>query len=142
MIAKLKMTISFLLFIVNVFAQQTEQDKLIETVKEFHQAMVNNNTASLDQQTDKALIFGHSNGWIQTKKKFISDLKTGVISFQKITENNITVSMHDNKANVAFNATIDAKINGNSVSNKRMVKEVWMKKNDRWVLMERQATKI
>ena len=139
---KLLKTLFFLLLAANLFAQQTEEDKLVATVKEFHQAMVNKNTVVLNQQTDKALIFGHSNGWIQTKKKFISDLETGVISFQKIAEDNITVSMNDNKATVTFNATIDAMINGSSVSNKRMVKEVWMKKNDRWVLMERQATRI
>lgn len=135
-------TISCLLFAANIFAQQTEEDKLVNTVKEFHQAMVSKNTVSLNQQTDKALSFGHSNGWIETKKDFISDLETGMISYQKITEDSIVVSMNDNVASVRFKTDIDATMKGNSISIKLRVLEVWVKKSKRWVLFARQAVKV
>ncbi len=139
---KFFITISFLLVVITSFAQLTEEDKLISTVKEFHQAMVSKNTVSLNQQTDKALSFGHSNGWVETKKDLISDLETGMISYQKITEDSITVSINDNLANVRFKADVDATMKGNSISIKLRVLEVWVKKSKRWVLFARQAVKV
>lgn len=138
---KFFITILFLLASAIGIAQQTDQDKLINTVKEFHQAMVNKNTASINQQTDKALSFGHSNGWVESKKDLISDLETGMISYQKITEDSITVSMNDKLANVRFKADIDATMKGNSISIKLRVLEVWVKKSKRWMLFARQAVK-
>lgn len=138
---KFFITISFLLVAATGFAQQTEEDKLISAVKEFHQAMVNKNTASLNQQTDKALSFGHSNGWIETKKDLISDLETGLISYQKITEDSVNVSMNNNMASVRFKADVDVTLKGNSISIKLRVLEVWVKKSKRWMLFARQAVK-
>ena len=138
---KFFITILFLLASAIGIAQQTEQDKLINTVKEFHQAMVNKNTASLNQQTDKALSFGHSNGWVETKKDLISDLESGMISYQKITEDSITVSMNENLASVRFKTDIEATMNGNSISVRLRVLEVWVKKSKRWMLFARQAVK-
>lgn len=139
---KCLLTISFFLCAVNVFAQQTEEDKLVSTVKEFHQAMVNKNTVSLNQQTDKALSFGHSNGWVETKKDLINDLETGMISYQKMTEDSITVSMNDNLASVRFKAEVNAVMRDNPISVKLRVLEVWVKKSKRWVLFARQAVKM
>lgn len=135
-------TILSLLSAANIFAQQAEEQQLITTMKKFHQDMVNKNTASLDQQADKALRYGHSNGWIQTKKNFIKDLESGVISFNKISEDNIVVSLTGNTAKIKFNANIDAVVNGNGVNNKRTVTEVWVKKNKQWLLLSRQAVRV
>ena len=74
----MKRILSFLLLFSFVFANaQTEEEKLTTTLKEFHQALVNKNTASINQQTDKALSYGHSNGWVETKADVIKDLETG-----------------------------------------------------------------
>ena len=67
----------FLISFSLVCTAQTGEEKLITTVKEFHQALVNKNTVSINQQTDKALSYGHSNGWVETKADVIKDLETG-----------------------------------------------------------------
>ena len=72
---RIQLTILFL-FIAVCCNAQTDEEKLTTTLKEFHQALVNKNTASINQQTDKALSYGHSNGWIQTKADVIKDLET------------------------------------------------------------------
>jgi Domain of unknown function (DUF4440) len=129
-----------LLFVVS-FAQQTEEEKLITTVKEFHQALVNKNTVSLNQQTDKALSYGHSNGWVETKKELINGLESGLISYQGFKEDSIEVNIHANIANVRFKAEINATMNSTSSSIKLRVLEVWVKKSKRWMLFARQAVK-
>jgi hypothetical protein len=140
---KFILTILSLLFFAGVFAQTVEDAKLIATVKEFHQALVTKNTVSLNQQTDKALSYGHSNGWVQSKKDLIKDFERGYISYQSFKEDSITVLMNDNVANVRFVADIKATLGGTTTVNNYNLKvlEVWVKKGKRWVLFARQAVK-
>ena len=136
------LTILFFFFVAFANAQ-TEEEKLIKTVKEFHQALVTRNTVSINQQTDKALSYGHSNGWVQTKADMIKDFERGYISYQSFKEDSITVMMNDNMANVRFVADITATLNGTTTVNNYHLRvlEVWVKKNKRWVLFGRQAVK-
>ena len=119
----------------------TDEDKLIATVKEFHQALVKKNTVSINQQTDKALSYGHSNGWVENKTDIIKDLETGYISYQDFKEDSITVLINGNMANVRFAADITATLKGTTSNFRLKVLEVWVKKGKRWVLFARQAVK-
>ena len=131
----------FSLLFVAALAQTTEEDKLTVTVKEFHQALVKKNTISLNQQTDKALSYGHSNGWVQSKKDLISDFETGYISYQSFKEDSITVVINENMANVRFVADVEATLKGTASKFHLKVLEVWVKKSKRWVLFARQAVR-
>jgi len=131
-----------LLLISFVFANaQTEEGKLITTIKEFHQALVQKNIVSINQQTEKALSYGHSNGWVQNKDDIIKDFQTGLISYQSYKEDSVNVFMSGNIANVRFVADINATLRGNAISNHLKVLEVWVKKGKRWLLFARQAVK-
>lgn len=123
------------------FCQIAEEGKLISTVKEFHQALVNRNTVSLNQQTDKALSYGHSNGWVETKADLIKDLETGYISYQGFKEDSVTVAINGNLANVRFVADVAATMKGTTSNFRLKVLEVWVKKSKRWVMFARQAVK-
>lgn len=119
----------------------TDEEKLITTVKEFHQALVKKNTVSINQQADKALSYGHSNGWVETKAEMIKNLETGYISYQDYKEDSITVLMNGAMANVRFVADIKATMKEAPVTYHLKVLEVWVKKGKRWVLFARQAVK-
>lgn len=111
------------------------------TLKEFHQALVNKNTVSINQQTDKMLSYGHSNGWVQTKTDIMKDFETGLISYQSFKEDSIAVSINGNMANARFVADIAATMKGVSYTFHLKVLEVWVKKGKRWVLFARQAVR-
>ena len=140
----MKFLILILLFTTSLtgFAQSGNEEKLTTTVKEFHQALVKRNTVSINQQTDRALSYGHSNGWVETKEDLIKDLETGYISYQKINEDSISILMNGDMANVRFLADISATMKGTSSSFKLKVLEVWIKKSKRWLLFARQAVKV
>lgn len=123
------------------FAQVADQQKIIETVKEFHQALVKKNTVSINQQTDKALSYGHSNGWVETKTEMIKNLETGYISYQSYKEDSFVVIMNGNMANVRFIADIVATMKETPNTFHLKVLEVWVKKGKRWLLFARQAVK-
>ncbi len=131
----------FFLFTVVCCNAQTDEQKLTVTLKEFHQSLVNKNTVSINQQTDKALSYGHSNGWIETKTDIIKDLETGYISYHSFKEDSITVAINGNMANVRFVADITATLKGSTNTYHLKVLEVWVKKSKRWVLFARQAVK-
>ncbi len=137
---KSSLTILFLFVAVSCFAQ-TDEEKLTVTLKEFHQSLVKKHTVSINQQTDKALSYGHSNGWVETKAEMIRNLETGYISYQGFKEDSITVAMNGNLASVRFVADITATMKGTASVYHLKVLEVWVKKGKRWVLFARQAVK-
>jgi len=139
---KFVITILFSVLSFIACAQSSDEEKLTITVKEFHQALVKRNTVSINQQTDRALSYGHSNGWVETKEDLIKDLETGYISYQKINEDSISILMNGDMANVRFLADINATMKGTSSSFKLRVLEVWIKKSNRWLLFARQAVKV
>jgi Domain of unknown function (DUF4440) len=140
MITKICLTLSVLSITVICFSQ-TEEQKLTTTMKEFHQALVNKNTASINQQTDKALSYGHSNGWVETKADMIKDLEIGYIVYHSYKEDSVNITMDDTMANARFVADISATLRGNSTNFHLKVLEVWVKKGKRWMLFARQAVR-
>ena len=125
-----------------VFGQSNDEIKLTQTLKEFHQALVKKNTVSINQQTDKALTYGHSNGWVETKNEMIKNLETGYIAYQSYTEDSISISLNGNVASARFIADINVTLKNKASAYHLKVLEVWLKKGSRWVLFARQAIKI
>jgi biopolymer transport protein ExbD len=141
---KFLLTILSLFLITSSFSQKKENldsIKLVKTIQEFHQALVQKNTISLNQQTDKALSYGHSNGWVETKNDLIKDLETKVISYESYKEDSITIIFNDKMANVRFAAEITATMKNTQFTYHLKVLEVWVRKGNRWVLFARQAIK-
>ena len=137
---KFFVTIFFVLVQLAALAQ-TDEVKLTSTLKEFHQALVNKNTASINQQTDKALSYGHSNGWVETKKELIEHLESGYMEYNSFREDSIKVEVNGNLAHARFIAEINATMSGKEFTFQLRVLEVWVKKGKRWVLFARQAVR-
>lgn len=132
-----------IVILLNVFFAnaQTDEEKLSVTLKEFHQALVKKNTISINQQTDKALSYGHSNGWVENKEDLIKHLETGYMNYNSYKDDSIQVIINGNMANARFVADISATLNGATNSFHLKVLEVWVKKGKRWLLFARQAVK-
>ncbi|HEX7845432.1 MAG TPA: nuclear transport factor 2 family protein [Chitinophagaceae bacterium] len=128
------------LFISLILAAQAEEARLTATIKEFHQALVKKNTVSINQQTDKALSYGHSNGWVETKNEMIKNLETGYTSYKSIKEDSLQLTINGSMANARFVGDYEVSLNGgNAVIYRLKVLEVWVKKGKRWLLFARQA---
>ncbi|HZJ60274.1 MAG TPA: nuclear transport factor 2 family protein [Chitinophagaceae bacterium] len=138
----MKKILLFLFAFTSVLANaQTEEEKLTTALKEFHQALVNKNTASINQQTDKALSYGHSNGFVETKADMIKNLETGFLVYHSFQEDSLKITMDESVANVRFTADIKAIMNNNDTNVHLKVLEVWVKKGKRWLLFARQAVR-
>lgn len=134
--------VTILLFFTSlVAAAQTAEEKLETTIKEFHQALVKKNTVSINQQTDKAMSYGHSNGWVETKAEMIRNLETGYLTYRSFKEDSLQVTINGNVAHARFIADIEATLNQKDSQYHLKVLEVWVKKGNRWLLFARQAVK-
>ncbi|MDO9376155.1 MAG: nuclear transport factor 2 family protein [Bacteroidota bacterium] len=120
---------------------QTENDKLVSTIKGFHQSLVAKNITSINQQTDKALSYGHSNGWVETKTELMKNLESGSMKYESYIEDSLVISLNGNVANARFSAGISATKDGKNNLFQLYVLEVWVKKGNRWLLFARQAVK-
>jgi hypothetical protein len=120
---------------------QPDEQKLTTTIREFHQALVQKNTVSVNQQTDKTLSYGHSNGWVETKSDMINNLETGYINYHSIKEDSMQVTISGNMAHARFVADYNVTLNNNTSTFHLKVLEVWVKKGKRWLLFARQAVK-
>jgi hypothetical protein len=131
-------------FLLNVVGgnAQTDEQKLTTTLKEFHQALVAKNTVSVNQQTDKALTYGHSNGWIETKADLIKNLETGYLNYKSIKEDSLQVTINGTMAHARFVGDYEVAMNGGAMNIYHLkVLEVWVKKGKRWLLFARQAVR-
>jgi len=139
----MKKLLAIVLLLNVVFANaQTDEEKLTSSLKEFHQSLVKKNTVSINQQTDRALSYGHSNGWVETKTELIKNLETGYSSYKSIKEDSLQVTINGNVANVRFVGDYEVSLNGsNTVVYHLKVLEVWVKKGKRWLLFARQAVR-
>jgi hypothetical protein len=139
----LKKLLILVLLLNVVFANaQTDEEKLTLTLKEFHQALVKKNTVSINQQTDKALSYGHSNGWVETKAEMINNLETGYTNYKRIKEDSLRVTINENLAHARFVGDYEVSLKGGEpVVYHLKVLEVWVKKGKRWLLFARQAVR-
>jgi hypothetical protein len=128
-------------FISAAASGQTETEKLEKSLREFHQALVHKNTVSLNQQTDKALSYGHSNGWVEQKAEMLKNIESRYIDYEEFKEDSLSISINGNMAHARFVADIKATLNGKKSQFRLKVLEVWVKKGKRWLLFARQAIK-
>lgn len=138
----MRITLIIVLFFIslNVVAQ-SEEAKLTTTIKAFHADLVKGNTISINQQTDKALSYGHSSGWVETKTDMLKNLETGVMKYNSYKEDSLAITMNGAMANARFIADLSVTQNGNTSNIHLKVLEVWIKKGKRWMLFARQAVR-
>lgn len=118
-----------------------EAQKLAATMQRFHLALVQKDTGAIRQQTDMALSYGHSNGWIETQSEMIKNLATGVIKYHSYKEDSFEAVVDKNVAYIRFVAEINVTLNGNTGTYHLKVLEVWVRKGKRWLLFARQAVR-
>ncbi len=139
--AAMKLILSILCFCwVSAVAQSPDEIKLKQTVIDFHQSLVKSNTVSINQQSDKALTYGHPSGLVETKNELMKNLETGVVKFTLYKAGDISISMNNNVASVRYEATVNETIKNIPAAQRIKVLEVWIKKGNRWLLFASQAS--
>ena len=139
--------ISFLFIGSFAFAQKTKEESATEKfVLKLHETkfrwMVQKKLDSLNNLLDDRIQYVHSNGWVQTKKEVIDDIRSG-----KLTMNNVTVTEASARVYKGFvivngKGTFNVLMEGKPVDIYLLYTEVYAKRANGWLLVSRHANKL
>lgn len=115
--------------------------QLLVTMKNFHDQLVEKEIWCIQRSVHDSLTYGHSNGWMESKTQLTQNLTNGYMIYHSFKEDSIVIVRDSNTAHIRFIATIEATLNGKPGTFRLKVLEVWVKKNDEWLLFARQAVK-
>ena len=138
-----KYLFTFCFLISSVVLAQEKQTMAVEkAVSDLVSAMVAGNASELENLTDPALSYGHSNGLLENQSEFIEALASGVSNFTEINIENQTVNITDKIAIVRHFLIGSTHNKGSDPAPVNLgVLTVWHKKGKAWVLLARQAYK-
>ena len=135
-------TIAFILIIINVTAQNKDQQAVEQTVAMLRQAILDGDSVKLDQLTDNDLTYGHSLGKIENKKEFIHALASGESDFKTFEMTDQSIVVKKKTAVVRHKIAADIKDKEKVSSVKLAVIMVFHKEDKQWKLLARQAVRL
>ncbi len=108
----------------------------------FDKALLAKDSVSLQRMLDDNMTYGHSNGWIETKKEVVNDLFNGKLTYKQINATDKEIKVSRRVAAVRMKADVDVIVSGTPVHVKLNILQVWHWKHRHWVLVARQSVKI
>lgn len=132
--------ISLLFIYSTVFAQDEKSLKAASAA--FHNALVEQDTAALKGMLNSKLVYGHSNGWKETKQEMINNLYNGTIDYLKIASTDEQVTIDGNTGCIRATLDIDVIMEGKTLPFRLHGLQVWVWKNKKWQLFSRQSVKL
>jgi len=126
----------------SVYGQKADTVGLKNAINELNTALLHKDTVALKRMLNDNVTYGHSNGWVETKKEVIEDLYNGKLNYLKIDQGRPSITVEQNFAAVRAIADLEVTMNNSPVQLKLQVLQVWAWKNKRWQLFSRQSVKM
>ena len=135
----MKLLVTILALFMNAANPVSDVEKSVE---ELRLLMITPVKDQLDKITHEKLTYGHSSGKVESKAEFIETLVSGKSDFRKIEFKNQSVQEVGNTAIVRHILEAETFDGGVANSIRIQVVLVWVKDNNNWKLLARQAIKI
>jgi hypothetical protein len=97
---------------------------------------------SLNQMLDDNLMYIHSNGWVENREDVTNNLKTGKLVYRHVAVSEASVRLYGNTAIVTGKGAFSGVNSGTEFSLNLLFTEVYVKKNNRWLLASRHASRL
>ena len=140
----MKFLIAILLLIISypAIAQEPDYGSISHAIADFDRALETKDSVALKWLLNDKVTYGHSNGWIETKKEVIEDLFNGKLSYKKISATKPETKTAGTVIAARSIADIDAVMDGKTMSFKLKVLQVWTWENEHWTLFARQSVPV
>lgn len=131
-------------FAFHVKAQDTNDPKMQVMMKmqDLRNALLSKDSVSLSALMTDDVSYGHSSGLIQSKAQLIRDVMSGFQDYKSIEPSDLNVRVYDNTAIVVLNLKTNLIANGNPMDLNLSATFTWVKINNAWKLVARQAVKL
>jgi hypothetical protein len=126
------------------FGQTSENQQVNKLHRKKFEWLINKNYDSLNWILDADVKYIHSNGWIQSKKEVIEDIKSGKLNYTSVEIQESSVSLYNkNCAVVTGKGIFKGLMPDRSEFNINLLyTEVYVKNKKQWKLVSRQAIKF
>jgi hypothetical protein len=113
-----------------------------ERLEEWRQACIKKDVGALDDLLHEHLLFGHSDGRLESKEDFISGVTRGKVVYEKIVIGTQTQVNNRDTALLRGEMTVSLARDGVKNTFRLNVLHVWIYEKRRWRLVGRQATRL
>ncbi len=137
-----KIIISILLFVSIKCFSQKDTAAVLNAVMQLEKALIDKDTAHLSPLLHKDVAYGHSSGWVQTKKDVLKDMMSGFLVYNRIDNNSVLIDVGKEKAIVKERITVNGVRDGKPFELSLFVMEVWLQNKKGWQLYARQSAKL
>lgn len=104
--------------------------------------MVEQRIDSLKALMDDQFLFIHSNGWTQSAKDFFDDFASGKLVYTQIEPIEASVRIFNETAVLTGKGKFSGMVDGKPFELPLIYTEVYVLKNDRWIWVSRQSTRL
>jgi hypothetical protein len=125
-------------------AQQSVVEKyLLQLHEKKFRWMTEKKLDSLQTILDERLVYIHSNGWMETAKEVIDDLKNGKLTMNSVKVSEATVRVFKNNTGIVNGKGLfNVVVNDKPVELSLYYTEVYLKKKNNWMLVSRHACRL
>lgn len=124
-----------------VIGQDTIGLKKVTTA--LNEALLKKDAVKIKVLLHDDLSYGHSNGWLQSKKEVLDDFVNGKIEYTLIEQVEAEkFTIHANAVAITSITKVAGKVNGNAFNMNLQVLQVWKRIKKNWVLIARQSVKV
>jgi len=131
-----------LFFVQIVVAQKKDTAAVLAAVQKLEKALIGKDSATLNVLLHKDVAFGHSSGWVQTKKNVVDDMMSGFLDYKKIEETSVSIDVSKEKAIVKERVSVNGVRDGNAFELNLFIMQIWLQNKKGWQLFARQSTKL
>jgi hypothetical protein len=125
-------------------AQTPEADKVKQLHLKKFEWFTKKNYDSINWVLDESVQYIHSNGWTQSKKEVVDDMKSGKLNYNSIVIEKSSAKLYENgTAIVTGTGTFAGSLpDGSPFNLKLLYIETYMKIKKQWRLVSRLSTKV
>jgi ketosteroid isomerase-like protein len=111
-------------------------------MQDLRNALLSKDSVSLSALLADDVSYGHSTGIIQTKAQLIRDVMSGFQDYKSIEPSDLNIRVYDNAAVAVLKLKTNLIANGNPMDLNLNATLTWVKINNAWKLVARQAVKL
>jgi len=121
---------------------QKDTSAVLNAVASLEKALLNKDSATMNGLLHKDVSYGHSSGWVQTKKEVVNDMMSGFLIYNRLEDSSINIVMSKDKAIVREKVRAVGSRDGKSFDLSLFITQVWLQSKKGWQLFARQSTKL
>jgi hypothetical protein len=131
----------FLLLVISLGVSAQDTTAVKAALDRLEMALVARDTMTMKQLMHMNLQFGHSNGWVQTKRDAIEDAKSGALVYGRFDRQSLTILSYGKTAVVREWVNVSGTRNGTEFNVKLFVMQHWVRTKKGWQLLFRQGAR-